>query len=492
MVRLKLVTRTAVSTDHLSVVSPDSLSLEDDSPVIIDSALLTPETVEKLGHGKRILYLTSSDPERLALAFRSGFSDCIPDLNEETIKALQERIGESRKKSVDELYTPSRQMFLKDDYNVMEATKAPLEDTNNKYRMHLHEGLFRIIILKYDRKEAIMELLDNDEYLDRIILVIDKELSDFCYDIVYDKMPDGVLALLNYSNEEIENTDNALQVLLHHARLEFQDEKRLDLTLCMSREYESIKHLHEAKYEALDARWARIYLGPGKTIALSSESASAERQEYLSWLTDKICHSFETFNLAETRKNLGLFFQLNLDVQRVRDSRVFIRTLLDRIFDFYMQVMIDKEEARKLKHEVLYRTHMINSEAELQEMLDSMLGHMLTGILSETAQKYPKPVEKALLYIKEDCLNASLETIADKVRVTPAYLSYLFHKETGQHFSELVKNEKITQAKRLLRDTKMNISEVASSMQYDRVQNFSKFFKKHTGLTPKEYRKLYS
>ena len=171
---------------------------------------------------------------------------------------------------------------------------------------------------------------------------------------------------------------------------------------------------------------------------------------------------------------------------------MFIRTLLDRIFDFYMQVMIDKEEARKLKHEVLYRTHMINSEAELQEMLDSMLGHMLTGILSETAQKYPKPVEKALLYIKEDCLNASLETIADKVRVTPAYLSYLFHKETGQHFSELVKNEKITQAKRLLRDTKMNISEVASSMQYDRVQNFSKFFKKHTGLTPKEYRKLYS
>ena len=488
---MKLVTAAAVSSNCCSAISPESLSPEDGGPVIVDSSLLTPELAGRLGAGPRILYLTSKDPGKLALAFRSGFSDCITDLGEETIKALQERLMESRERSVDELYTPSRQMFLKDDYNVMEATKAPIEDTNSKYRMHLHEGLFRVIILKYDRKEAIMELLDNDEYLNRLILVIDKELSSFCYDIVYDKMPDGVLALLNYSDEEEVNTDNALHSLLHHARLEFQNERRLDLTLCMSREYGSIRFLHEAKFEALDARWARIYLGPGKTIALSSESASAERQEYLSWLADKICHSFETFNLEETRKNLGLFFDLNLDVQRVRDSRVFIRTLLDRIFDFYMQVTSDKEEARRLKHEVLYRTHMIDSEAELEEMLDTMLGHMLTGILSETAQKYPKTVEKALLYIKEDCLNASLEAIAGKVQVTPAYLSYLFHKETGQHFSELVKNEKVTQAKRLLRDTKMNISEVASSMQYDRVQNFSKFFKKHTGLTPKEYRKLY-
>lgn len=47
------------------------------------------------------------------------------------------------------------------------------------------------------------------------------------------------------------------------------------------------------------------------------------------------------------------------------------------------------------------------------------------------------------------------------------------------------------EAQRLLRDTNENIVEIAMLVGYSNSSKFSAAFKKHTGILPKEYRRLH-
>ena len=71
---------------------------------------------------------------------------------------------------------------------------------------------------------------------------------------------------------------------------------------------------------------------------------------------------------------------------------------------------------------------------------------------------------------------------------SPEYLSTLFKKETGNTFSEFIKNERISFAKRLLKQTNLPISMISENVGFDSLAYFSSVFKSVMGCTPREYR----
>lgn len=83
----------------------------------------------------------------------------------------------------------------------------------------------------------------------------------------------------------------------------------------------------------------------------------------------------------------------------------------------------------------------------------------------------------------------SLEEIADRLNVTPEYLSSLFMRELGIKFTTYCTQRRIECAKSLLADKSKKIYEVAEESGYGDVKYFCKVFKKYTGLSPGEYQK---
>ncbi|MEM8940090.1 MAG: AraC family transcriptional regulator [Bacteroidota bacterium] len=77
---------------------------------------------------------------------------------------------------------------------------------------------------------------------------------------------------------------------------------------------------------------------------------------------------------------------------------------------------------------------------------------------------------------------------ADRLNITPAYLSECVKKATGQTAKKIVIDYKLLRAKALLKNTSMPIAEVAHKMNYSETTNFIKFFKQHQGKTPIAYR----
>ena len=68
----------------------------------------------------------------------------------------------------------------------------------------------------------------------------------------------------------------------------------------------------------------------------------------------------------------------------------------------------------------------------------------------------------------------------------------LFKKETGKNFLEYVTELRIQKAKNYLIQTDYDIAEIAASVGYGDLKYFSKLFRKNTGLSPSEFRKLYN
>ena len=78
---------------------------------------------------------------------------------------------------------------------------------------------------------------------------------------------------------------------------------------------------------------------------------------------------------------------------------------------------------------------------------------------------------------------------AEKLCVTPKYLSSLIKEHTGKTLHEWIDEYVITESKALLRSTKMTIDQISDSLNFPSQDIFSKFFKRVVGISPSEYRK---
>ncbi len=78
---------------------------------------------------------------------------------------------------------------------------------------------------------------------------------------------------------------------------------------------------------------------------------------------------------------------------------------------------------------------------------------------------------------------------ADRLCLTPKYLSRIIREISGRSVSEWIDYYIIMESKALLRSTDMTIQQLSMQMNFASQALFGKFFKRVTGLSPKEYRR---
>jgi YesN/AraC family two-component response regulator len=92
-------------------------------------------------------------------------------------------------------------------------------------------------------------------------------------------------------------------------------------------------------------------------------------------------------------------------------------------------------------------------------------------------------------YIRSSYRNATLRELAGSMFLSMPYLSKLICEYFGKGFKDLLLEERMARAKRLIEDTDMPIGDVISSIGYENESYFHREFKKITGTTPLTLRK---
>lgn len=88
-------------------------------------------------------------------------------------------------------------------------------------------------------------------------------------------------------------------------------------------------------------------------------------------------------------------------------------------------------------------------------------------------------------YSSEICLSA----LCRQMHYSPAYVSKKFHDETGTSFSVYVQKYRLEQGCRLLANTNDQISKISGAVGYTNTKYFTELFRRHIGITPREYRR---
>ena len=98
-------------------------------------------------------------------------------------------------------------------------------------------------------------------------------------------------------------------------------------------------------------------------------------------------------------------------------------------------------------------------------------------------------MEKIMKCVNENLSNPDfdMEMMTHEVGISRAQLHRKMKEMTGISTSEFVRNLRLEQAARLIREKKINITQVAYSVGFNNQAHFSTVFKKHFGMTPTEY-----
>lgn len=81
-----------------------------------------------------------------------------------------------------------------------------------------------------------------------------------------------------------------------------------------------------------------------------------------------------------------------------------------------------------------------------------------------------------------------LDFYATKLEITPKHLSRTIKKQTGYTAVEWIERFVILEAKVLLKSSNLNIQQIADELNFPSQSFFGKYFKKLTGMSPKEFR----
>lgn len=82
----------------------------------------------------------------------------------------------------------------------------------------------------------------------------------------------------------------------------------------------------------------------------------------------------------------------------------------------------------------------------------------------------------------------TVKKYADQLNISAKYLSEIVKEFSGKNASEFINDLVILEAKFLLSRAEMSIGEIADNLNFSDQSFFGKYFKRHTGMSPKAYR----
>ncbi|QHV97687.1 helix-turn-helix domain-containing protein [Spirosoma endbachense] len=118
----------------------------------------------------------------------------------------------------------------------------------------------------------------------------------------------------------------------------------------------------------------------------------------------------------------------------------------------------------KLPHKIAARQHEIT--ADFMAIIDRHLADLLEGRVTDMYE---------------------IRDIADELHIHPTHLSNTIKLTTGKSPCYFFENKIMAIARTMLRDNRRTIADIAMTLTFD-PSNFTKFFKRFQGVTPRQYR----
>lgn len=270
---------------------------------------------------------------------------------------------------------------------------------------------------------------------------------------------------------------------------------KIDISVGISRPYQDLLKTPDAYEESLTALQHRIRLGVGLILFIDEISNLDKGATLYPRMAEKtLLDAVRSGNREEARASLNEFITEVLSKEpSPQEYQLVLGELLAHLVELLHgtgrtvgQVF---GERSILEHLFTKRT----SEEIRRWLYDTVIMPVMDVLDQYRSIQGVNIAESVIQMIHEEYgTDLELETCAARLNFHPVYVGRVFRKETGLSFSDYLSKYRLNQAKNLLKETDMKISEIAEHLSYQSSATFIRYFRKIEGLTPGQYREKHA
>ncbi|MCY9670094.1 response regulator [Paenibacillus alginolyticus] len=384
-------------------------------------------------------------------------------------KAQQERMAEAYRKEV----RYEKQKLLTD--LILGKAEVANEDKELSMPITGFDGNCYVRMLILDSRSRFFDRLDPD---------LERQLAEKVrrgFDFIHLNEFQGLLLVEAFADESLEALTELGQQLIRW----FQDKYGREICIVISGLVDDVKQLYK-EYHAMETMLENKFFFDEGTVLLSNRTSFATG-DVAAAVNDALEEL--TLNIQRSRYDIArLRFEQLFDALQDSDhySVIYVKyvcsDIVKAIFDASAKKNTDKF---KMNLEHIYRTTKLN---DLRKVVLSILGENEssggTGV-----EAMPKAIEEVVRIIESEYnTDLSLESLAERIYLSPSYLSYLFKKQKGISINKFITLYRMERAKELLRSSNRKIVDIGLDVGYSNFPYFSSLFKNHYGKTPSQFR----
>jgi two-component system response regulator YesN len=338
----------------------------------------------------------------------------------------------------------------------------------------LEEEKFKLVVLKTNKQGDLLDkyALKNIAY--EIIKVENVYLSTI--------VEDSVLMLIK--SFEL----NELTELLSEIKEYFEKYFKINISVGVSNE-NSFNNIRNMYQEVLECLKSEFYLGEGKIITEKTITLN-EGELGFDINSEVFSSSIRTGNIENLNFQLDNFFQI------LKDSKLEIEIAKTYCIELFLILVLQGAPKETMNYaRGIGNIEEMNTLEGIEKFIKLEANEIAKKNFEDNSKNYGSIINTVIKCIKENIQNPqlSLTWIAKEVLfMNENYLGKLFYKHTNEKFSQYVMKLRMEKAKELIKSEKdYKIYEITELTGLeDNTQYFSQVFKKYTGYTPSEYKKI--
>jgi len=306
--------------------------------------------------------------------------------------------------------------------------------------------------------------------------------------VLYDE--DRISIIINIKTYDCIETPKKLANIFSNLQEELKKVTGDSVSIGISGCHNSLKSMPDSVSESMDALRRKLLLGHGSIIFWEEENYGKSKYYYP---FDREKHILNYLNTGHIDKVENEIHSLVHDIRNIPDiSCENIIQVFNQLISATIKYFVENNIAIGRIFPNVYNLYL---EVAGKETLDDIENYMIDfyrkihSVTHSAGNNDKNNEEKIFSYLNSNYREElDFEKMARDLQISYSYIRKIVKSVTGKSVLDYINSLRISESKRLLRQTDMTIAEIALNLGYNNVQSFNRFFKKYEGITPGEFR----
>ncbi|MCM3339394.1 helix-turn-helix domain-containing protein [Paenibacillus sp. MER TA 81-3] len=349
-----------------------------------------------------------------------------------------------------------------------------------------------VIAMAWDEYPGIPQTAQDRQEISQLLTEVEiPEYKAHAYGVELPQSDQIALIVNMYGEEEDKLSPNyRMEQIVEALRVIVMESSHLIPSFGIGTSYPSPALLDQSYIEAASALECRMANGKGSTTYFEKLSQTPNDTF---WIPKdallKLVQSLKHGNEIVAVQMIGTIFA-NVKMQSLSVSllRCICFDILNTLLKSASELGMDE-----FVHDIPNLTSFESLE-ELEQKLCSLASKICKQVEQKTESEQHSLMDEIIAHVDEQYANynLSLEQLAQKYSISSSYLSRAFKEKTGSNFSQYIWQRRMDEVIRQLLTTSDPLKDIIVRVGYLDTPNFIRKFKKETGYTPGQYRKLHA